>query len=69
MRMHCVRTQMVVDAGEVKEIRKKEEKTYWVWTAGAIVCGCVVCAWAVDADEGWWWTWADEGKEIRNKNE
>ena len=37
--------------------------------AGAIVCGCIVCAWAVDADEGWWWTWADEGKEIRNKKE
>ena len=46
-----------------KEERKKE--TYWVWMADTIACRHVVCAWAVDADEGWWWTWGDEGKEIR----
>ena len=52
-----VRTQMVVNAGEGKEIRKKkgkkkENRLYSVQMTDAIGCGRVACARAVVADKG-----------------
>ena len=64
MRIHCVWTQMVVDAGEGKERRKKERNLLGVDGGHNCVQTCCVCM-GCERNEGWWWTWADEGKEIR----